>query len=128
MRTFLRASSLVGVAALAETIDHFKMLVGNGPEKCRAFGRYLGQWYKRFPSLLWMSGNDFQTWREPKNDEAALAVAKAIGETGPDHLQTVELNYEVSGSLDDPNWEPLMTPGSYAYVLKTTALKQGAQL
>ncbi|HTL19031.1 MAG TPA: DUF4038 domain-containing protein [Patescibacteria group bacterium] len=93
----------------AETIDHLKILLANGPDKCRAFGRYLGQRYKRFPNLIWMSGNDFQTWRQPKDDEAALAVAKGIHETDPDHLQTVELNYEVSGSLDDPNWESIIS-------------------
>jgi hypothetical protein len=93
----------------AETIDHLKILVTNGPEKCRAFGRYLAGRYKRFPNLIWMSGNDFQTWRERKNDEAVLAVANGIRESDPDHLQTVELNYEVSGSLDDPNWEPIIS-------------------
>jgi hypothetical protein len=72
-----------------------------------------------------MSGNDFQTWREPKNEEAALAVAKGIREADPEHLQTVELNYEVSGSLDDPKWEPLIGVScaytyypTYAQVLK----------
>jgi hypothetical protein len=72
-----------------------------------------------------MSGNDFQTWREPKNDEAVLAVAKGIVDTDPDHLQTIELNYEVSGSLDDPKWEPLISIScaytyypTYAQVLK----------
>ena len=109
----------------AETIDHLKILVANGPDKCRAFGRYLGQRYKRFPNLIWMSGNDFQSWRDPKNDEAALSVAKGIREADPDHLQTIELNYEVSGSLDDPTWEPLLSLSCaytyypiYAQVLK----------
>ncbi len=109
----------------AETIDHLKILVANGPEKCRNFGRYLGQRYRRFPNLLWMSGNDFQTWRDPKNDEAALAVAKGIRDADPEHLQTVELNYELSGSLDDPNWESVISVTcaytyypTYAEVLK----------
>jgi hypothetical protein len=109
----------------AETIDHLKILVANGPERCRAFGRFLGARYRRFPNLLWMSGNDFQSWHDPKNDEAALAVAKGIAEADPDHLQTVELNYEVSGSLDDPNWEPVISVScaytyypTYAQVLK----------
>jgi hypothetical protein len=93
----------------AETIDHLKMLVANGPEKCRGFGRYLGRRYKSFPNLIWMSGNDFQTWRNPEHDGAVLAVAQGIRETDPDHLQTIELNYEVSGSLDDPKWEPLIS-------------------
>lgn len=109
----------------AETIDHLKILVANGPEKCRAYGRYLGQRYKRFANLVWMSGNDFQTWREPKNDQAALAVAQGIHEADPGHLQTVELNYEVSGSLDDARWEPILSIScaytyypTYAQVLK----------
>ena len=109
----------------AETIDHLKILAANGSDKCRTFGRYLGQRYRRFPNLIWMSGNDFQTWRDPKNDEVVLAVAKGIREADPEHLQTVELNYEVSGSLDDPNWEPVINLScaytyypTYAEVLK----------
>jgi hypothetical protein len=109
----------------AETIDHLKILVTNGPEKCRAFGRYLGNRYKKFSNILWMSGNDFQGWRDAKNDEAALAVAEGIRDADPAHPQTVELNYEVSGSLDDPKWEPLISATcaytyypTYAEVLK----------
>src|SRR5690348_8035387 len=108
MMELARRHGLLVILDPAETIDHLKILVANGPEKCRGFGRYLGQRYKRFANLVWMSGNDFQTWREPKNDEAALAVAQGIRQTDPDHLQTVELNYEVSGSLDDARWEPLI--------------------
>jgi len=125
MMSLAQNHGLLVILDPAETIDHLKILVANGPEKCRAFGRYLGQRYKRFPNLLWMSGNDFQSWRDPKNDEAALAVAKGIREADPDHLQTVELNYEVSGSLDDPKWEPVISLScaytyypTYAEVLK----------
>src|SRR5712692_6804636 len=45
-----------------ETIDHLKLMVQNGVTKCRDFGRYLGRRYQSFDNLLWMSGNDFQTW------------------------------------------------------------------
>jgi hypothetical protein len=109
MMSLAQKHGLLVILDPAETIDHLKILVANGPDKCRAFGRYLGQRYQRFPNLMWMSGNDFQGWRDPKNDEAALAVAKGIRETDPDHLQTVELNYEVSGSLDDPSWEAVIS-------------------
>ena len=131
---FARCDRMMGLAQVhgllvildpAETIDHLKILVANGPEKCRAFGRYLGQRYRGFANVVWMSGNDFQGWRDPKNDEAALALAKGIRETDPDHLQTVELNYEVSGSLDDAKWEPVISIScaytyypTYAQVLK----------
>ncbi len=125
MMTLARDRGLLVILDPAETIDHIKMLVANGPEKCRAFGRYLGTRYKTFSNILWMSGNDFQGWRDARNDEAALAVARGIRDTDPDHLQTVELNYEVSGSLDDPNWQPLIAVScaytyypTYAEVLK----------
>lgn len=48
-----------------ETIDHLQLMVSNGPEKCRGFGRYLGRRFKRFDNLMWMSGNDFQTTLMP---------------------------------------------------------------
>jgi hypothetical protein len=125
MMSLAQKHGLLVILDPAETIDHLKILVANGPEKCRSFGRYVGQRYKAFPNLVWMSGNDFQTWRQPKDDEAALAVAKGIRDADPDHLQTVELNYEVSGSLDDTNWESVISLScaytyypTYAQVLK----------
>jgi hypothetical protein len=125
MMSLAQKHGLLVILDPAETIDHLKILVANGPQKCRAFGRYVGERYKQFPNLIYMSGNDFQTWRQPKDDEAALAVAKGIREADPDHLQTVELNYELSGSLDDPNWEPVIGIScaytyypTYAQVLK----------
>jgi hypothetical protein len=99
-----------------ETIDHLKLMVANGPEKCRAFGQYLGERYKRFDNILWMSGNDFQTWKEASHDAAAIALVRGIKEKDPRHLHTVELNYLVSGSLDDPNWKSVIDVcASYTY-------------
>src|SRR5579859_6283000 len=69
MLSVAQKHGLLVVLDPAETIDHLKILVANGPEKCRAFGRYLGRRYKRLANLIWMSGNDFQTWREPKRGE-----------------------------------------------------------
>ena len=100
----------------AETIDHLKLMVDNGPEKCRSFGRYLGKRFKRFDNLIWMSGNDFQSWKDEKNDGAALAVAQGIRDEDPHHLQTVELNYLASTSRDDPAWDKLIDlSGAYTY-------------
>jgi hypothetical protein len=55
-----------------------------------------------------MSGNDFQTWKDPKNDEVVLAVARGIKDKDSRHLHTIELDYHVSGSLDDARWAPLI--------------------
>ena len=44
------------------------------------------------------------------------AVAQGIRDIDPHDLQTVELNYHTSGSLDDPAWAPLIDlNASYTY-------------
>jgi hypothetical protein len=99
-----------------ETIDHLQPMLKNGPEKCREFGRYLGSRYKDFDNLLWMHGNDFQTWKDPQHDAVVLAVARGIKDRDSRHLHTIELNYTVSGSLDDARWAPVIDlNGSYTY-------------
>lgn len=131
---FARCDRMIGLAAKhgllvmldpCETIDHLKMMVGAGPEKCRAFGRYLGGRYKRFDNLIWLNGNDFYTWKKPGDDAAVRAVALGIQDSDPRHLQTVELEPRLSGSLDDPTWRPIIGLNSsytyyptYAQVLK----------
>jgi uncharacterized lipoprotein YddW (UPF0748 family) len=62
----------------------------------------LGQRYKDFPNLVWMHGNDFQSWRNPEHDALVQAVALGIKSVDPNHIHTVELNFLTSGSLDDP--------------------------
>ena len=71
-----RKHKLLVILDPCETIDHLKPMLENGPKKCREFGRYLGNRYKDFDNLLWMHGNDFQTWKDPKHDEVVLAVAR----------------------------------------------------
>jgi hypothetical protein len=117
--------SLLVILDPCETIDHLKPMLKNGPEKCREFGRYLGKRYKDFDNLLWMHGNDFQTWKDRNHDAVVEAVARGIRDEDRHHLHTVELNYLVSGSLDDPSWAPLIELSAaytyyptYAQVLK----------
>jgi hypothetical protein len=63
-----------------------------------------------------MHGNDFQTWKDRAHDAVVQAVARGIRDQDPRHLHTVELNYLVSGSLDDPSWAPLLdVTASYTY-------------
>jgi len=108
-----------------ETIDHLKLMITNGVDKCRDFGRYLGRRYRSFDNLLWMSGNDFQSWKNPQHDAVVKAVALGIQDEDTRHLHTVELDYLVSGSLDDPGWTPIISVNAtytyyppYAQVLK----------
>jgi hypothetical protein len=80
----------------------------NGLTRCRSYGRFLGSRYRDFDNILWMSGNDFQGWRDPANDAVVREVAQGILETDPRHLHTLELDYLVSSSLDDPTWIPIL--------------------
>jgi hypothetical protein len=90
-------------------------MVTNGVDKLREYGRYLGARYKTFPNIVWMHGNDFQLWG-PTYDPYVMAVSLGLYDVGAPQLQTVELNYNVSGSLDDEAWAPLIDiNASYTY-------------
>ena len=63
--------------------------------------------FAAFPNIVWLNGNDFQSWSTPADDAVALAVARGIKATDPTALQTVELDYPLSSSLDDFRWKGL---------------------
>jgi uncharacterized protein DUF4038 len=122
---FARCDRMINLAAKhgllvildpCETIDHLKVMIQNGVTKCRNYGRYLGNRYKSFNNILWMSGNDLQNWRDATNDAVVMAVALGIQDKDTHHLHTVELDYHTSGSLDDANWAPIISlNASYTY-------------
>jgi hypothetical protein len=91
-------------------------MLDNGTTKCRAYGQYLGNRYKNFANIVWISGNDYQTWSTPQNDAVVTAVALGIEDTDTNNIQTIELNYHVSSSLDDSNWTPIVNlNATYTY-------------
>ncbi len=99
-----------------ETIGWLPTLRNNGLAAAFAYGQYLGRRYKKYPNVAWLSGNDFNRWRVPSDDELVLAVAKGIQAESPDQLQTVELNYNASSSLDDQKWASIISLNStYIY-------------
>lgn len=99
-----------------ETLGWLPTLRNNGLKAAYAYGQYLGKRYRRFPNVLWISGNDFNTWTVPADDDLAQAVAKGIRSMAPEQLQTVELNVRTSSSFDDPRWIPLIELNStYTY-------------
>ena len=91
-----------------ETGGWLDTLRSNGTTKDYNYGVYLGNRYKNFPNIVWLHGNDFQTWSTASDDAVVSAVAKGIQSVDPNHLQTVELNYDTSGSLDDSTWTSLI--------------------
>src|SRR5438093_390021 len=99
-----------------ETGDWTSVALANGTNRCRSYGRYLGQRYKNFTNIIWITGNDFQTWPNPADDAVVTAVARGIKDRDQNHLHTVELNYELSESMDDPQWWPIIRlNGVYSY-------------
>ncbi|HTS69775.1 MAG TPA: DUF4038 domain-containing protein [Terriglobia bacterium] len=99
-----------------ETIGWLPTLRNNGLDASYAYGQYLGRRYKGFANVAWLNGNDFNTWKDPKDDALVLAVAKGIKAEDPAQVQTVELNVHTSSSLDDPAWAPLIALNStYTY-------------
>jgi hypothetical protein len=100
----------------AETGGWLSVLQRNGLANSRAYGRYLGTRYKDFPNIIWMSGNDFQDWRNPSADALVQAVALGIKDTDPNHIHTVQLDFNVSSSLDDSSWAPIISlNAAYTY-------------
>ena len=70
---FARADDMIRLAAqhgLAVFLDPIEtggwlsVLRHNGTAKAYDYGRYLGRRYRRYRNIVWLNGNDFQTWRE----------------------------------------------------------------
>jgi hypothetical protein len=99
-----------------ETGQWIPTLLNNGPAQCYAYGQYLGRRYGHFKNIIWLNGNDFDHWSDPKQDEVVLGVAKGIRSAAPEQMQTVELNTNASSSADDPAWAAFISlNGTYTY-------------
>jgi hypothetical protein len=95
------------MVAPAETGSLIPLLRRNGVSKDADYGAFLGNRYKSYPNIIWISGNDYQTehWG---SDPYVTAVARGIRSADPNHIQTIELGYNSSTSFDDPSWPPLI--------------------
>jgi hypothetical protein len=88
----------------------------SGNAKMHSFGMFLGNRYKNFPNIVWITGNDFQTWSDPSDNGLIQNLMSGIAASDPNHLQTTELSFNVSGSLDDALLAPYTTlNGAYDY-------------
>lgn len=56
-----------------------------GPEVLKAYGRYLGKRFARYPNIVWVQGGDY----DPPNKGLVKALAAGLEETNPHALQTV---------------------------------------
>ena len=91
-----------------ETGGWIGTMVDNGVTRCRDYGRYLGNRYRDYDNIVWMSGNDFQTWPDPIHNEVARSVALGILDYDTRHLHTLALDYQVSSSLENSAWTSII--------------------
>jgi hypothetical protein len=59
-------------------------MVENGPEKLRAYGRYVGRRYAKLDNIVWVQGGD----DDPQIPGLVDVLAAGISETDPNALQT----------------------------------------
>ena len=122
---FKRAAAIVQLARRAgmvvfldpiETGGWLDVLRSNGTSRDAAYGRFLGRRFRGFRNIVWLSGNDFQTWKNQADDAVVRAVALGIRSADPAALQTVELDYPRSASRDDRRWRGIIKlDAAYTY-------------
>ena len=110
---FNRAAAMIKLAAdhgitvfldPAETGGWLSEIDQAGAENDFKYGVFVGKRFKNFRNIIWLSGNDFQSWNNPVDNTNVLAIARGIKSVEPRRIQTIELNYHVSNSLDDRAW------------------------
>jgi hypothetical protein len=110
-KEMLDAAAAKGMVVLLDPIETggwLGVLDANGTAKARKFGEFLGARFKDTPNIIWMSGNDFQSWRDPSQNALVRAVMKGLAAKDPGHIQTAELDYYVSATLDDASLKPIV--------------------
>ena len=83
--------------------------LANGTSRCYQYGQFLGSRYKNAANVFWNFGNDFQLWATAANDAVILNIAQGVKSADTVHPITIELNYDVSQSMDDKNWWPIIS-------------------
>ncbi len=77
----VRMAATNGIQVMLDPIETggwLTTMLANGTTRCRTYGQYLGNRYKNFPNIIWISGNDFQNWSTATNDAVVTAVALGI--------------------------------------------------
>jgi hypothetical protein len=105
---------------MGTTSSWLTTLRNNGVTRASSYGRFIGARYAG--KVMWLHGNDFESWRNATDDALVTAVRDGIKAADPAGLHTIELNYEVnnvitaSASRDDANWENRVdVNGVYTY-------------
>ncbi|MDH7568275.1 MAG: DUF4038 domain-containing protein [Armatimonadota bacterium] len=83
------------------------VILANGPEKCRGYGRYLGRRYRGFANIIWQAGGDTTIPVGSDLERNWLALLLAMKEEAPDHLWSAHW-YRFTTALDQPTFARYM--------------------
>jgi hypothetical protein len=115
----IEAARRAGILILLDPIETggwLDVLRKNGQAAAKAYGRFLGRRFRAYPNIVWFNGNDFQTWHDTSDDVLVHAVAEGIRSVDRTHIQTLELDFSRSGSLDDSRWRDVIAlDAAYTY-------------
>ncbi|MGK6313118.1 apiosidase-like domain-containing protein [Neorhizobium sp. DT-125] len=92
----------------------YQEMVNAGPEKLKAYGRYVGNLFAHYPNIIWVQGGDYN----PPDKALVKAVAEGIAETAPNLLQTVHTDRDTVSSIywHDADWLDIDTVYTYGDV------------
>jgi hypothetical protein len=118
MLTLASTNNLVVFLDPIETGSWLVTLENNGTTNAFNYGVYVGTRYKNFPNIVWLHGNDFQSWSFSSTDNNLVKqVMAGIASVDSNHLQTIELNFTSSYSNQDTAMASLLDVDSaYTYL------------
>ena len=97
--------------AFRHSSNHREEVMASGPEKCLAYGRFLGQRYKDFDNIIWVMGGDRDPGLARQNVDM---VAYGIRQHDRRHLMTAHCHSDSAVVVQYPgSWLQIGT--SYAY-------------
>src|SRR5215471_15126612 len=97
-----------------ETGGEMPLLRSNGNTKAFNYGAYLGNRYKDSPNIIWITGNDFQSYLDNTDNGLIHSIMHGIASVDSNHLQTTQLY--LNGSHDDALLLPLTSlAAAYTY-------------
>lgn len=115
---FARADALINLAeehgiivllTPMSTMAYLDLMKSEGTTKCTNFGAYLGNRYKDFPNIIWLNGEDFQTWSTQGDDDVVIALANGIKSQDTTHIHSIQLDYPTSDSREDSDWDDIIS-------------------
>src|SRR5580765_1261063 len=108
---FARVDQLIAIAASNgltvflhpfETAGWQSFLEAQTASKMFSYGVFLGNRYKNTANIVWITGNDFTYWNSNSTDNNLIKeIMRGIASVAPNHLQSLQLSFPYSGSLDN---------------------------